>query len=407
MAQEWIELLERRTRTSKTRRLHKDGQPTRKYSWDGQVGVSKHYEDALGAWQDVGYDEEPDTDGFTVKFTKLSYFGRIDNEGRRRFYPDRNDLSYWIEFKKPYPSMGAPTRHNRWWYWDFAHATFGLRFDVDSLKFGFRLKRAQAPHSITIPFETQGITRQGRLLYHDGEVVAELRKPIAIGSNFDVEGLPVQKECDVLFAPGEVTISLDPSGLEYPIDIDPTVDVQIGANANDGMCYEIDKWYENYIYFGKNQAVSRNAWMLWDVDVAQGVTIDVATISVKCKAGRTDDINTKFWGNDIDNASPPTSLADYLSKDKTTASVDFDFTTDTVTGTWYNNIVSIVSIIQEIIDRPGWSLGNNLQVFNEDDGSGTNLYQKWQDYNDAPADAAKLHIEYTAAAAAVGFGIVV
>jgi len=85
----WIEQLARRTRTSKTRRLYVDGQPTQKFSWDGQLGVSMHYKDGLGAWQDVDVNaEEPDSDGFTLKFTKLSYFGRIDNEGRRRFYPD-------------------------------------------------------------------------------------------------------------------------------------------------------------------------------------------------------------------------------------------------------------------------------------------------------------------------------
>jgi len=214
--------------------LHIDGEPTYRFSYDGQVGTSKHYLDGDGLWQDVDVNaEELDTDGFTVKFTKLSYFGRIDDEGRRRFYPDRNDLSYWIEFKKPYPNMGTPTRQNRWFYWNFAHAIIGVRFDIDSLKFGFRLKDDQSPTSIAIPFEMQGITRQGRLLLHDGEVVAELRKPIATGSNLDAEGMPVQKECDVVFGPGEVIISLDPTGLEYPIEIDPTVDKQVGANTDD------------------------------------------------------------------------------------------------------------------------------------------------------------------------------
>lgn len=52
MAQEWIEILLKRTRTSKTRRLHIGGQPTNKFSWDGSI-ASVHYRDALDEWQDV------------------------------------------------------------------------------------------------------------------------------------------------------------------------------------------------------------------------------------------------------------------------------------------------------------------------------------------------------------------
>jgi len=45
MAQEWRELLGKRNRTSKTKRLYVDGQPTQKFSWDGSIG-SVHYKDA-------------------------------------------------------------------------------------------------------------------------------------------------------------------------------------------------------------------------------------------------------------------------------------------------------------------------------------------------------------------------
>ena len=44
MTSEWREVLARRNRTSKTKRLYEDDQPTNKYSWDGMVGTSLHYE---------------------------------------------------------------------------------------------------------------------------------------------------------------------------------------------------------------------------------------------------------------------------------------------------------------------------------------------------------------------------
>jgi hypothetical protein len=52
MVQEWREVLSKRTRTSKTKRLHIDGQPTNKFSWDGSI-ASVHYKDALNEWQEV------------------------------------------------------------------------------------------------------------------------------------------------------------------------------------------------------------------------------------------------------------------------------------------------------------------------------------------------------------------
>ncbi len=44
MPSEWHEVLSERNRTSKTKQLFEDGQPTNKYSWDGMVGTSLHYE---------------------------------------------------------------------------------------------------------------------------------------------------------------------------------------------------------------------------------------------------------------------------------------------------------------------------------------------------------------------------
>lgn len=52
MAKQWREVVGRRNRTSKTKRLYEDGQPTRHFSWDGIVGTSVHYPKA-GEWLEV------------------------------------------------------------------------------------------------------------------------------------------------------------------------------------------------------------------------------------------------------------------------------------------------------------------------------------------------------------------
>ncbi len=61
MVQEWLEVLSKRNRTSKTKRLHIDGQPTNKFSWDGQVGTPVHYKDAGAIWQDIKTELLPST----------------------------------------------------------------------------------------------------------------------------------------------------------------------------------------------------------------------------------------------------------------------------------------------------------------------------------------------------------
>ncbi|HUV93921.1 MAG TPA: hypothetical protein VMX14_03715 [Anaerolineae bacterium] len=55
MAKEWREVLARRNRTSKTKRLYEDDQPTNSFSWDGIVGTSLHYEETEGSgdWLEV------------------------------------------------------------------------------------------------------------------------------------------------------------------------------------------------------------------------------------------------------------------------------------------------------------------------------------------------------------------
>ncbi|GAJ21220.1 unnamed protein product, partial [marine sediment metagenome] len=105
-----------------------------------------------------------------------------------------------------------------------------------------------APASISFPFSTQGITRQGNTLFHNGKQVVILARPHAV----DAEG--TERDVDISFSGGEVTLSLDTSGLVFPIDVDPTelvvqppakdTDLQeIAPDGNHG--YLIELWLNN------------------------------------------------------------------------------------------------------------------------------------------------------------------
>lgn len=399
MPQEWIEQLGRRTRSSKTRRLYQDGEPTRKYSWDGVVGTSLHYPDVEGAWQDVDVNaEEPDTDGFALKFTELPYFARIAEDGRRRIYLDRNDLSYWIEFGKPFPSMGVPSRFERWFHWDFPHARIGVRFDPDSIKFGFRLKNDHAPTSITIPFETQGITRVGRLLYHDGEVVGALRRPIATGSNLDEFGMPVQKDCEIAFAPGEVTISLDPTGLEYPIDIDPTVDKQVAASGDDGGVKgpPAPLFYGdgNYIKYGYD-TVTYHGFYRW-IGVSIEGTIETSYAEIyNIEQGNPD---VDIHGVKEDNPPAPTTYTEFTADPLTDSYANW--TTTYGSYDWHQT-PSLNGLFQELVDT--YTISDDavmIQIKDSYEGEESCYYNAYS-YDFNSFFAAKLHIEYTVGGAPI------
>ncbi len=187
-----------------------------------------HYQDALGQWQEIDESStEADTGNFTAKFNKLPYVIRMGDDGKRRIYPDRNDLSYWFEIGKPFATMPTPTKAGNTWTWDFTNGTIILKATSRTAKFDFILKNSSAPSSITFPIASQGITRNGNLLLHNGIVVAELVKPFAIDAN------GVNRDCVATWTASDITISCNTTGLVYPIVVDPTVTIRPDAAGSE------------------------------------------------------------------------------------------------------------------------------------------------------------------------------
>lgn len=308
------------------------------------------YRENGGPWQDIDPAiEDPDTGGFTIKTGKTPYLGRIGDDSHRRIYPDRTDLSYWIQFEKPFASMPAPTRLNRWFYWDFTNSIIGVRFENAQVKFGFRLKNAAAPTSITIPFSTAGLTRTGNILYHSGQPVAVLSKPFALDAN------GVERDCTVVFGAGNITISLDTTGLTFPIDIDPTVDVDVDASTDDadqtfGGAMNLTRYYT--ILKSGGAPVSRyyTGWRFTSGSFpVTGDTIDACHISIFILNNTYDDIEADMYF-EKSGASPGTFTAagsDISSRTKTTTKVDWNDTG--MAGGWEDS-PSLVTPLQELID---------------------------------------------------------
>ncbi|MDA8692752.1 hypothetical protein N9L92_01730 [Saprospiraceae bacterium] len=107
-----------------------------------------------------------------------------------------------------------------------------------------------------------------------------------------------------------------------------------------------------------------------EIPIPQGTNIISAYIEFETDETSTVATNLTFWGEDIDDASTFTDVDfNISSRTKTASSTD-----------WNNippwNIVSekhetpdLKDIIQEIIDRPGWTTGNDLAIIIEGLGS--------------------------------------
>ena len=76
---------------------------------------------------------------------------------------------------------------------------------------------------------------------------------------------------------------------------------------------------------------------------------------------------TKIYGEAADNPAAPTTRADVVGRVRTTAGVDWDITGGTWTDGTVVNSPEINTVIQEIVNRTGWVIGNALQILIDND----------------------------------------
>lgn len=145
--------------------------------------------------------------------------------------------------------------------------------------------------------------------------------------------------------------------------------------------------------------LTKAGWRFQNVTVPQGTQIDSATLTVRAvtASSGTVDITVDIYGVDEDNVS---AWADSTNNPKnatlTTASVSH-----TVTSNWstpQEDEIDVTDIVQEILDRGGWSSGNALAFYTENGGGSVGTPSlKWVHYDAVGIGtfyAAKLEIVY-------------
>lgn len=147
----------------------------------------------------------------------------------------------------------------------------------------------------------------------------------------------------------------------------------------------------NTVSINANDTGARIGIIIDNVTIPQGSTISAATLTVRLVSGTYDDPDLTISGIDADDvANFSTSANDLSGRTLTTANSTW---TATGLGSGPATSPSLVSAVQEVIDRAGWASGNQLGlmlVANSDSSNfRINAYDNGSNY-------AVLDVTYTA-----------
>ena len=125
-------------------------------------------------------------------------------------------------------------------------------------------------------------------------------------------------------------------------------DIQSGYDDRKvGLDYS--SWSNRYPFY-------QGFYRFLSVAVAQGATIDSAYLKIEFAAGT--ERTFRISGFDLDNASQPTSASEGAHSNHSAAYIDFTIPEDAGVST----SPDIKTIVQEIVNRSGWSSENALML---------------------------------------------
>lgn len=171
---------------------------------------------------------------------------------------------------------------------------------------------------------------------------------------------------------------------------------QVASTADDGLeIVSLSNWTNNnaQIAFGRfdgSGGVIHSGVRFNNVTIAQGATISNAYLQVfgnNTFSSNPTLVQGIIVGDDVDDAAAWDSSSRPSQITATSATVQWD------PSTWvddWNSSPAITSIIQEIVNRGGWSSGNDLRIAIRDDGSADPRAASFQDYSGNSSQAARL-----------------
>src|SRR3990172_3081133 len=164
-----------------------------------------------------------------------------------------------------------------------------------------------------------------------------------------------------------------------------------------GQIGVFDEWQSGSEWYG---GVRNLSLLFKSITIPQGATITSAKITFTDNSSpfNPTTIHYRLIGVDEDNtgdfvASP---LSTCRTRTQTTAVVDWDATFTPSSGTT-RDTPDLKDIIQEIVNRGGWSSGNTIGIYLYDDGTTPEYYYDYKYYFGSAGSAPLLTIVYAAA----------
>jgi hypothetical protein len=133
-----------------------------------------------------------------------------------------------------------------------------------------------------------------------------------------------------------------------------------------------------------------------NVTIPQGSTINTASLTFFLPQATHDDPDLTIWGDDTDNAAAFTTTAsDISNRAATTATVQWVATS---LGVGSKTTPDLATIIQELVDRPGYASGNALALILKANSTNPLRLRTFDQGSNFP----QLDIDYTPPAAPAG-----
>lgn len=170
------------------------------------------------------------------------------------------------------------------------------------------------------------------------------------------------------------------------------------ANSDDGRRYGATGFDNDllYDYLGDDGGVDYKHFIRFqDVTIPKSAVIQSAFIRFVAQGqGTTAGCHEQYVFNDVDDAVAPTSYAEFDALVPTTATVAWNNV-----ELWWEadagaNSIDISTLVQEIVDRDGWSPGNALMAVGDGAGSSNNAKRAFLTYENGVSDAAGLQVSW-------------
>lgn len=192
-----------------------------------------------------------------------------------------------------------------------------------------------------------------------------------------------------------------------------TLTVQVAASSDDAAVNQTKSVYQETDVWLVNDSSKNGASQTYtvglrfqSVTIPQGATINAATLDIYVRAIK-DDVNVDIHAEAADNAATFASTNTPEDRTRTTASVLWSATglTDGTTDAWATS-PDIASVVQEVVNRAGWTSGNSLAIICRGRiDAGIIRTLQYMSYDGNTAKAAKLNVTYTTGGGGAGLSI--